>query len=317
MKKIISLLLAIGMLLCLCACGGASKDSAAYEMAPMEPAAAPTAEEAVEMEMMLDASATYSVGSGGEASASDTETRSAFESEKIIYSCYAEIETLTFEETCEEVTRLIDRYGGFLESSTVSGKNHYYDSRRSAEYVIRIPRVHFEEVTGNLSTLGNVPYCSISAENITASYRDTESRLAAYRVEEERLLAMLEKAETVADMLDIESRLSQVRYEIESLTTTILGWDSLVNYSTVTLYVEEVIEYTETEELGYWERMGKDFMENLRDVGEFFKDLFRGIISSLPVLAVLAVAAGIVVAVIRGLRKRRTKKRSERKENRE
>ena len=307
MKKIISLLLAIGMLLCLCACGGSAKETVAYDSAPMEPAAAPAAmEEALEMEMAFDASNNYSVGSGGETAAADT---AAFDSEKIIYSCYAEIETLTFEDTCQEVNRLIARYGGFLESSTVSGKNHYYDSRRTAEYVIRIPRAYFEEVTGNLSTLGNVPYCSISAENITASYRDTESRLAAYRVEEERLLSMLEKAETVADMLDIESRLSEVRYEIESLTTTILGWDSLVNYSTITLYVEEVVELTETEELGYWERMGKDFMDNLRDVGEFFKDLFRGIVSSLPVLVVLGVVAAGTALIVRRIRKRRRAKR--------
>lgn len=304
MKKICCLLLALWMILCLCACGGASKDTAAYDSAPMEPAAA--VEEAVEMEMAQN----YSVGSGGEASASDTATNSDFDSEKIIYSCRAEIETLEFEDTCQEVTRLIARYGGFLESSTVSGNNYYYSGRRNAEYVIRIPRVHFEEVTGNLSTLGNVPYCSISAENITASYRDTESRLAAYRVEEERLLAMLEKAETVADMLDIESRLSEVRYEIESLTTTIMGWDSLVNYSTITIYVQEVIEYTETEELGYWERMGKDFMDNLQGVGEFFKDLFRGIISSLPVLVVLGAVAGVVVLIVRKSRKRRMAKKA-------
>ena len=305
MKKILCLLLAVWMVLCLCACGGAAYETAAsYDSAPMEPAAA--AEEAVEMEMAQS----YSVGTGGEASASDTAVNAAFDSEKIIYSCYAEIETLEFESTCQEVTRLIARYGGFLESSTVSGHDYYYDGRRSAEYVIRIPRAHFEEVTGNLSTLGNVPYCSISAENVTASYRDTESRLAAYRVEEERLLAMLEKAETVADMLDIESRLSEVRYEIESLTTTILGWDSLINYSTITIYVEEVIEYTDAPEMGYWERMGKDFMDNLRDVGEFFKDLFRGIVSSLPVLVVLAVGAWIVILVIRSMKKRKAAKKA-------
>jgi hypothetical protein len=40
--------------------------------------------------------------------------------------------------------------------------------------------------------------------------------LKTYRVEEERLLSMLEKADTVADMITIESTLSNVRYEIES-----------------------------------------------------------------------------------------------------
>ena len=309
MKKIVCLLLAVWMMLGLCACGGSAKETAAYDSAPMEPAA--MAEEAFEAEMGygdVNTSQGYSVGTT-DGSSSDTGTNRSFDSEKIIYSCYAEIETLTFEESCREITKLIARYGGFLEQSTVSGHNYNYEGRRNAEYVIRIPRESFEEVTGSLSNIGNVPYCSVSAENITSQYRDTESRLATYQVEEERLLSMLEKAETVADMLEIESRLSEVRYNIESLTTTILGWDSLVNYSTLTIYLQEVIEYTAEPELTYWQRIGKGFMRTLRDVGEFFKDLFRVFIVSLPVLVLLAVGAVIVIAAVRGFKKRRAAKR--------
>lgn len=312
MKKIVCLLLAVLTMLGLCACGASGKETAAADSAPREPAAMAMgmAEEAAEMEMAYaNGSQNYSVGTT-DSSASDTAVNRNFDSEKIIYSCYAEIETLTFEESCEEITKLIARYGGFLEQSTVSGHNYNYEGRRNAEYVIRIPRESFEEVTGSLSNIGNVPYCSVSAENITSQYRDTESRLATYQVEEERLLSMLEKAETVADMLEIESRLSEVRYNIESLTTTILGWDSLVSYSTLTIYLQEVIEYTAEPELTYWQRIGKGFMRTLRDVGEFFKDLFRVIIVSLPVLVLLAAGAGIVIAVIRIFKKRRAAKKA-------
>lgn len=307
MKKFVCLLLVMGMMLGLCACGGSAKGTGAYDLVAMEPAA--MAEEAFESEVAYNTSQSYSVGSTA-GDASDAAVNRDFDSEKIIYSCYAEIETLTFEESCQEITKLIARYGGFLESSTVSGHNYNYAGRRSAEYVIRIPRESFEEVTGSLSNIGNVPYCSISAENITSQYRDTESRLATYQVEEDRLLSMLEKAETVADMLEIESRLSDVRYNIESLTTTILGWDSLVSYSTLTIYLQEVVEYTAEPELTYWQRIGKGFMNTLRDVGEFFKDLFRVVIVSLPVLVVLAAGAGIVIAVVRVCKKRRVAKKA-------
>lgn len=310
MKKIFCLLLAVWMVLGLCACGGAAEEMMTADSAPMEPAAA---EEYVGAETAYGVNASLGSTAGtadGGMTAEDRTDSSVFDSEKIIYSCYAEIETLQFDESCAEVTKLIDRYGGFLESSTVRGEDYYYDGRRSAEYVIRIPRVHFEEVTENLSALGSVSYCSISAENITSQYRDTESRLTACRVEEERLLAMLEKAGTVADMLDIESRLSDVRYEIESLTTAILGWDSLINYSTITLCVDEVIEYTAEPQLGYWERIGRGFMNSLRDVGEFFKDLLRVVIVSLPVLVVLGAAAVVVVLVIRAGKKRRAKRKT-------
>ena len=157
MKKVLCLLLAV-WLLGLCACGGAAKETAAYDSSPAEPAA--MAEEYAEAEMAYDgvsASPNYSIGTadGGD---SGTTVNRRFDSEKIIYSCYAEIETLTFEESCREVTQLIARYGGFLESSTVSGHDYYGEGRRSAEYIIRIPRESFEEVTGSLSNIGSVPY---------------------------------------------------------------------------------------------------------------------------------------------------------------
>ena len=125
---------------------------------------------------------------------------------------------------------------------------------------------------------------------------------------------MLEKAETVADMLEIESRLSEVRYNIESLTTTILGWDSLVSYSTLTIYLREVIEYTAEPELTYWQRIGRGFMNSLRDVGEFCKDLLRVVIVSLPVLVLLGVGAVLLGVVDRAWKKRRAAKQARKKD---
>ena len=53
---------------------------------------------------------------------------------------------------------------------------------------------------------------------------------------------MLEKAETVADMITIESRLSEVRYNIESVTSQLNNWQHQVDYSTINLSIYEVKE---------------------------------------------------------------------------
>ncbi len=316
MKRILALVLCLLMLLGLSACGGAKYESMAMDTAPAEPQAAPM-EEAFEMEM---AEAGYSFGlAGGTNSApageappdsapADTSPTKADPGDKIIYSCNAEIETQNFDETIAGLQALLDRYGGFLESSSLRGNNYRGDGSRSADYTIRIPREHFEEVTESLSGLGNVPYCSTTAENISANYYDTESRLATYRIEEERLLSMLELAETVEDMITIESRLSEVRYSIESLTSTLLGWDSLINYSTISLSIYEVEEYTPEPEPSYWQRLGKGFVRTLEGVGEFFMDLFRFLVVNLPVLVLLGLGAWLVVFLVRRSRRKRANK---------
>ena len=103
-------------------------------------------------------------------------------SEKIIYSANAYIETTAFDESVEKVYAMLDEYGAFLESSSISGadyteKYYGYQTYRSAKFVVRVPADKFEALTGNLDNLGNVTSSSTGTENITAQFTDTESRL--------------------------------------------------------------------------------------------------------------------------------------------
>lgn len=327
MKKIVSLVISLLLLVSLCACGASSPmDKAAATMA-ME---APMMEEAYYEESDFvyaeDSAAGFAVNGAPaeprEAPAPEAQQPSnssgetaSFDDEKIIYSGSAFIETRDFDATCEGIRRMIDYWGGFLESSSVRGSNYYSDGHRSADYTVRIPRSAFAYVTENLSVLGNVTSCTVSAENIGGQYRDTASRLSTYRVEEERLLAMLAKCETVEDMLNIEDRLADVRYNIESLTTTLNSWDSLVNYSTLTLSVTEVKEYTPEPEPGYWRSIAQRFTDTLKGVGNFFAELFAFIIAALPVIVLLGLAALAVVLIVKSAKTRRVKKKAATKQD--
>ena len=98
------------------------------------------------------------------------------------------------------VQALLDRYGAFLESSYTGGRSYRsqyygYADYRSASFVIRVPKEHYAELTSGLSAIGNVTSMNTWVENITSQYTD------------------------------VESRLSEVRYNIESLTSTLRNWD--------------------------------------------------------------------------------------------
>ena len=259
----------------------------------------------------------YSGGSGmvknGAYDAGEGESARADTYDKIIYSGSASVETVRFEDTVEQVYALIDRYRGFLESSYVTGRDYssqYYNRNnyRSAEFVIRVPRENFNAIRSELDSLGSVTYSSVEAQNITSAYRDTESRLETYRVEESRLLDMLKKADYVDDMLNIEDRLASVRYQIESLTTTLTNWDSKINYSTLRLSVQEVKELTEEKPIA--RTFGEDVWEGLQSslewLGNAGKDLVIFLVSAIPLLIL---PAAVVVAVVLVIRSRKRKKR--------
>ncbi len=275
-------------LLLLCGCGGSSKESAydteayVYE----SPAEAPAAPAPTEEEMG---------GLGNTNGTAKNESQSRLQSEKIIYTAHAEVETVEYDETIEAVSAMVERLGGFIESSSVSGADYYRSSRgltslRSANYTLRIPAEHFEELTGSLSQLGNVPYCNTSSENVTASYYDVEARKTAYETQERRLLEMLEIAESVEDLLAIQQQLTEVQYEIDALQSRLTNYDRRVSYSTVHLSISEVEKYTETPEvkLSYGQKLAQRFESSCEDVADFFVDGSLWLLGDLPVLLLWA-----------------------------
>ena len=254
---------------------------------------------------------------GGDGEAARAETY-----DKIIYSGSANVETIRFDETVNQVYELINRYNGFLESSYVTGRDYnsqYYNrsSYRSAEFVIRVPRDYFNAIRSELDALGSVTYSSVEAQNITSAYRDTESRLKTYRVEESRLLEMLEKAEYVDDMLNIEDRLASVRYQIESLTTTLTNWDSKINYSTLRLSVQEVKELTEEKPIArtFGDDLWAGVQESLEWLGQAGKDIVIFIASAIPLLIIPVLIIVVIILVIRSHKRKKRKNAALQKTN--
>jgi hypothetical protein len=243
--------------------------------------------------------------------------------DKIVYSGNATIETTAFDDTIERFEELVKSLGGFVEFSYVSGKpiipevkgtdgvyRPMYTAYRSATFTVRIPAVAFEGAKSTLGTLGNVTSLTSSAVNITAQYTDNEARLVMYRTEETRLNILLERADTIADIMSIESRLAQVQYEIESLETSKRNMDSQVSYSTLSVNIAEVEKYTETEQphRTYWQQIGDALRDSIKAIGRFFAWLGKAIVAILPVLLIIAVVVLILVALVKSRRKRKAKK---------
>ena len=237
--------------------------------------------------------------------------------DKIIYSGNARVETVEFDSVLERVYAMVDSYGGFLEKSYVSGRDYYssyYDrgGYRNASFTIRVPREAFQSFTGALEDLGSLTYSSYEAQNISTSYYDTQSREKTYRTEESRLLEMLDKADTVEDMLNIEDRLAMVRYNIESLTTTLNNWDSKISYSTVYLDVQEVRELTK--ETPITRTFGEELVQSVKESVEWLWQALQDgtifVISAIPLLIIPAIIVVVIVLVIRSRKRKKAAKKA-------
>lgn len=306
--KLTALALALILVLAFAACG-ASK-TATDEAYTSQSSAAEAPTEAGDSLSFTDTQKTADTGTSTNDGTAELPT-----AEKIIYSGSATVETMEFDKTLTDLNKMVSDCGGFIENSSVTGtdfnsQHSGYAAYRTANYTFRIPVDKFKSFTEGLSTLGNVPYSSTNAENITMQYTDTESHLTVYETKEARLLELLSKATSMEDILAIENSLSEVQYQIESLTSQIKNWDSLVSYSTLSITVSEVSLYTDdnTSTLSYGQQIKETFTRSIKALGRFFKGFFKFLVGAFPVLVVIAIIAVPIILIVRAANKKRRAK---------
>lgn len=242
---------------------------------------------------------------------SQSETVVKDDSRKLITTVNMSAETEDLSVTMSNIEKKVSELSGYIESSNIYNGTSYsgYQSSRSADLTIRIPAVNLDAFVESVEGSNNITNKSVNVEDITLSYVDTQSRKNALRTEEKRLLEILESAETVEDLVTIEDKLADVRYELESIESKLRSYDNQVNYSTVYLNVSEVARFTPVEKENAFARMGKGFMENLADVGSGIVEFFVWLVSHLPQILLLVIVIAIIVFIIKAVDSSAKKKR--------
>jgi len=225
---------------------------------------------------------------------------------KIIKSAYMALDTIEFERTTDSIVGKAVAMGGYIESSSVQGTrlvDKGLPSRRSASFHIRIPKEQFEAFMSAVGELGVVTTEQLTGQDITSQYFDTETRVRTLKVQEERLLALLARAEKLADILEIERELSRIRFEIENLTGTLKGWDHLVEFSRISVDVYEVeeLQVIEPKPETWFDRISKAFSDSLKNLVMLVENLTVFLVAALPHLLILA---AIGYGVWKALRKK-------------
>jgi len=127
------------------------------------------------------------------------------------------------------------------------------------------------------------------------------------------LLEILEKATSLDDVLVIQSRITDVTYQLESYRSQLRKYDDLISYCTVHLNVNEVVELTEIKEppKTVLERMSQGLADTWDMITDDTEDFAVGFVSALPLLVIWAIIIVLAVIVIKSVAAKRRKARVE------
>jgi len=236
-------------------------------------------------------------------------------SRKLIKRVSLSMETKSFDTMKQKMEETITSCGGYIEASSFDdpqGGDYY----RYYSITARIPSEKLDSFVSEAGSLGTVTNKSENVEDVTLDYVDKTAYKESLQVEYERVMELLEEAEDLEQILALESKLSQLRYEINSYESQLRTYDNLIDYSTVNIYISEV-EYEQKAEDTIGSRISNGFTSSLYTVRDFFVNLFVGIIANLPVLILVGIVAALCVTAVSKLWKRKKKRKQERQEKQE
>ena len=296
-KKAITISLLLVVVLVFASCASASKTAPAVNQAGYaESASYYSSAEAPQAASPDD----YEYAGGGLGESADyndiSSAKNIMSQRKMIMEGNVSLETLDFDESINAMDQLVKDFGGFAETRNVMGKGQNSRALRYASYIIRVPAESFELVLKSMGSIGTVLESSSQGTDITEQYYDAETRIKTLKVQEDTLLDILAKSTKLEDVITLEKRISEVRYEIERLENTIKNYDRLVAFSRISVHIQEVDDRTETKPIPVTlsERASRTFTQSIDNFRRNFENFLIWLIYSWIDIIILLVIVEFV-----------------------
>ena len=250
-------------------------------------------------------------GYGGLRSATDSTAsaggNTAVQEAKLIRRATLELQTLNFDEAREALDALKDQCGGYYEDASVSGGDYNAkNGNRYASYTVRVPKERYNAFISAAGELAHLVNIDERQQDVGETYYDTELRLETQRTKYERLLALLDKADQMEDIISLENAISDTQYLIDQYSAELRKYDSLVDYSSIEIYLREVVAITDQpgEAESFGARLGKALSSGFTSFGRTMGDLaVWSAYNLIGIVLILAVAGTTVTIVIKKRKK--------------
>lgn len=154
---------------------------------------------------------------------------------KTIVTTNLRLEVKDVKVAVDRITDVAHKFDGYVSYSSINAENKF----KTGSITIRVPKEKHDAAVEEITELGEVKSEGTSGRDVTEEYIDLEARLNNLKKQEERLLVILDKAESVEDLLKVEKELARVRGEIESLTGRKKYLDNRIEFSTISVQLRE------------------------------------------------------------------------------
>lgn len=156
---------------------------------------------------------------------------------KLIRNAQLELEVKSFQSTVDQIAALTKAAGGYVDTTNSERGGN---GKLQGTVVAKVLPQNLDSFLLKLRDLGQLKNQTLSTDDVTKAYIDTQARLDNSRRMEAQLQELLKKSNgKVSELLQVERELGRVRGEIEQMQGELRLYDFQVQYATVTMQVSE------------------------------------------------------------------------------
>ena len=146
----------------------------------------------------------------------------------------------SFDSKLAAVRAIVEQQQGYIAGTDAQANPQApADQIRSGVISFMVPAAKFDETIDLVTKLGKVQNEHISGSDVSAQYVDLQARLANEEAQRDAMLALLGKAQSVSDIIAVQTQLSQITQLIEELKGQISYIDHNTAYSAISVQITE------------------------------------------------------------------------------
>ena len=178
-----------------------------------------------------------------EAIKSDRYLQNSDKDQKIVRNANLKYEVKDMDSSLAMIGELLTTFDAVIQN-----ERHRNQGDRLYSYLtVRVPAKDFENFITNLlegKGIRKIEEKNISAKDVTEQFIDIESRLSTKRQALARYRELLQKAETVTDMITVEDKIRRLQEEIESREARLKYLNEQIEMSEIRIDLYETIKTT-------------------------------------------------------------------------
>ena len=228
------------------------------------------------------------------ASAIDT----ASSDRKIIRNAELNLEAEHPEEAQRRITGIAELKGGFVVESQQSSSDVQSTSRDIVSMTVRVPSDRFSDALDEIrNTATRVVTETVKGQDVTEEFIDIEAQMKARKALEEQFTAIMKRANSVEDALDVQRQLADVRGEIERIEGRKRFLENQSSLSTIKVRLQTAKVFAESS-AGFTGRLADAFSAGFDVAMGFVLGLVTFLVAILPFAAFVGLPLFVIIRYV-------------------